>query len=245
MMLAASLLLLAVQDAPPIELRGAWIAADDLAALETRAGVAAAMQTLADNGLNAVFPPLGEADRDPLASILFEAHRHGLEVLPWFDPGDATEDAAAKKIIDACHDHDLDGVVVSKHLERIRKDVAALDPAIAVVAPADLPKVSSAAPKKVGSVVIGLAKLLEKDAELARGLREELFAEDATLPWRQDRTRPPPASPIEAFAGGGVWTWMTRAGEPRFLSLDGGETGHTPWTIEAAETGSYSLYAWI
>jgi len=235
-------------------MRGAWIATEDLPLLASRADVATAMQKLGEAGLNAVFPPA--TDRDLLAQILFEAHRHGLEVLPWFDPGDATEDAVVRNLIEACQAHDLDGVVGLKPFARIRKEVAALDPELAVVAPAGLevadgdaafplPKITSVAPEKAGHVLIGLGKLLEKDGELAGSLRDGPFAEDARLPWRKDRTRRRPASPIEAFAGGGVWTWMTREGEPRFLAMDGGETGHTTWTIEPEDAGNYSLYAWI
>lgn len=253
-LLALNLCLLAPQDEALVELRGAWIAAEDLPLLASRADVASAVQQIADAGLNAVFPP--STDSDLLARILFEAHRHGLEVLPWFDPSDATEDVAVRTVIEACRDHDLDGVVGLKPFARLRKEVAALDPDLAVVAPADLeveggeaalhlPKVSSAAPRKAGHVLIGLATLLNKEGELARSLREGPFAEDASLPWRKDRTRRRPASPIEAFAGGGVWTWMTREREPRFLAMDGGETGHATWTIEPAESGNYSLYAWI
>lgn len=242
---------LSPQEEPPVELRGAWIATEDLA---SRADIAGAMQQISDAGLNVVFPP--STDRDLLARILFEAHRHGLEVVPWFDPGDATEDVVVRTVIEACQAHDLDGVVGLKPFTRLQKEIAALDPELAVVASAGievaegeaalrLPRVSSAAPKKAGHVLFGLSKLLEKEGELARTLRQGPFGEDATLPWRTDRTRRRHAAPIEPFAGGGVWTWMTRQGEPRFLAMDGGETGHATWTIEPEDSGNYSLFAWI
>lgn len=248
------------QDEAPVEMRGAWISREDVAQLATRKEIAGAMELLAESGVNVVFPSSGTpsepASRDLLSEILFEAHRNGLEVVPWFAPGDALEDAVVRSVIETCRNHDLDGVVGLKPFARIRKDVAALDPELVVVAPAGievaegdaafrLPEVSGSAPEKGGDVVIGLAKLLEKEGELARSLREGPFAEDARLPWRKDRVRRPPASLIEAFAGGGVWTWMAREGEPRFLAMDGGETGHASWTIEAEETGRYALYAWI
>src|SRR5262245_13528354 len=77
----------------PVQLRGAWITADDLERLATRKGIATALETLADAGFNAVFPPMrarvDPADRDVLAEILFEAHRQGLEVLPRLEAGAA------------------------------------------------------------------------------------------------------------------------------------------------------------
>ncbi|MFN0007825.1 MAG: hypothetical protein ACKVXR_07945 [Planctomycetota bacterium] len=255
-MITSPLLILALhicapQDAPPVELRGAWIATEDVL---SRKDLAGAMQQVAESGVNVVFPPA--SDRELLAGVLLEAHRQGLEVLPWFDPGDAAEDVFVQTVIEACQAHDLDGVVCLKPLARLRKEIAALDPELAVLAPAgvdvgsedvalQLPKVSSAVPKKAGHVLFGLTKLLEKEGELVLSLRAGPFAEDARLPWRKDRTRRRPASPIEPFAGGGVWTWMTPEGAPRFLAMDGGETGHVTWTFEPEDPGNYSLYAWI
>ena len=248
------------QDQPTVELRGAWMTNEDLARLSTRKDIAGAMELLADSGLNAVFPPVRvEADasnRDALAAVLFEAHRRGLEVLPWFDPCGAKEEIVLQAVTGTCQERDLDGVVGLSPFARIRKEVAAIDPELVVVAPARLdvgkeeapfrlPAVSDKSPEKAGDVLIGLGKLLEKDGELARTLREGPFAEDARLPWRKDRVRRRPASPIEPFAGGGLWTWMSPEGEPRFLAMDGGETGHASWTIEPEETGTYLLYAWI
>jgi hypothetical protein len=248
-----ALLLAALATGDPVELRGVWITAEDLARLDTRGALADAMERLGASGLDAVFPPLAS---ERLPEVLFEAHRRGLEVLPWLDPGDAAEDAAARTAIDACRESDLDGLVVEKWFDRIRRELAALDPELAVVAPARLeapgvevawrlPAIAEGAPSKPGDVLFGLASLLDDDAQLARSLREGPFAEDARPPWRKAAVRRRPVEPIEAFAGGGVWTWTSPQDGPRFLAMDGGETGHATWTFEPPETGTYALYAWI
>jgi hypothetical protein len=261
--LAAPLLCASIataQDGSAAEVRGAWVATEDLGRLSTRREVDSAMELLAESGLNVVFFPVAAgaepAERDLLAEVLFEAHRRGLEVLPWFEPGDTPEDEVLLQVIKTCKGYDLDGVVVTRPFGRIRKEVESLDPELAVVAPAGaeiaeeaapirLPKIVERAPEKAGDVVIGLAKLLEKEGELARALREGPFAEEARLPWRKVRARRPPSAPIEAFAGSGVWTWMSVPDEPRFLAMDGGEVGHASWKFEPPEKGTYLLYAWI
>ena len=227
--MSGSLLAFALLIDPPVELRGAWIASDDLGATP----VAEAMQTLADSGINAVFPPATALDRRKLAEIVFEAHRHGLEVLPWFE--------SAEAIVDACRSHDLDGVVLASPSETLKKEVEALGVGLVVM---ETPKVSAVVPGK-GDAVIGWAKLLAEEAALARTLRDERFAEDAQLPWRKEGARRRASPPIEPFAGGGLWTWKSPEGEPRFLAMDGGDVGHASWTFEPQETGNYGLYAWI
>jgi hypothetical protein len=246
-------LLLLVLEEPPVELRAAWINSEDLALLKSRTEVAAAMQTVADAGLNAVCPVVragaDPAPREVLAEIVFEAHRLGLEVLPAFDPAGAAEDQVVKTVIDTCKRHDLDGVVGPKPFDRVRKEVAEFDRELVVVAEAGTEasegEPAFRLPEKGAQGLIGLGKLLEKEGELARTLRDGPFAEDARLPWRKDRLRWVPSDPIEAFAGGGVWTWITPEDGPRFLSMDGRETGHATWTFEPASTGRYAVYAWI
>jgi len=94
----------------PAEVRGVWIPNSHSSFFESRENVAAQMQLLADAGINVVFPvvwskghtlfdsTVAEAvvgartdprygERDPLAEVLHEAHRHGIEVIPWFEYG--------------------------------------------------------------------------------------------------------------------------------------------------------------
>ena len=90
----------------PRELHGVWIAAADRDVLSSRAKIVAAMEFLLDAGANAVFVPawIGGApqfrspvleetlgierpEREVLEEVLFEAHRVGLEVIPWLEPG--------------------------------------------------------------------------------------------------------------------------------------------------------------
>jgi len=95
---------------PPQELRGVWITNVDSDVLSTKRKIAEAMDFLADSGFNIVFPvvwnkavtlypsPIMEREfgvlidpvygtRDPLAEILVEAHRRGMEVAPWYEYG--------------------------------------------------------------------------------------------------------------------------------------------------------------
>jgi len=92
------------------ELRGVWIPNSHTSFFDSRETVTAHVQLLAEAGINVLFPvvwskgltlfdsEVAEAvtghrsdprygDRDPLAEVLFEAHRHGLEVVPWFEYG--------------------------------------------------------------------------------------------------------------------------------------------------------------
>jgi hypothetical protein len=90
----------------PRELHGVWVAAADRDVLASRAKIAAAMEFLLDAGANAVFVPAwigGEPqfrsavlketleieppEREVLEEVLFEAHRVGIEVIPWLEPG--------------------------------------------------------------------------------------------------------------------------------------------------------------
>jgi hypothetical protein len=90
----------------PRELRGVWVTASQVDSWSTPAKIAEAMEFLAESGANAVFPPAwaeGKATfpstalkdalaveprgRDVLAGLVFEAHRLGLEVVPWLEPG--------------------------------------------------------------------------------------------------------------------------------------------------------------
>lgn len=97
------------------ELRGVWITNVDSEVMFDRAKTAEAMQFLADRGFNIVFPVVWNAGytlypsevmvryfgeeyridprfegRDPLRDIIFEARKHGMEVMPWFEYGFAS-----------------------------------------------------------------------------------------------------------------------------------------------------------
>ncbi|HEV8112992.1 MAG TPA: family 10 glycosylhydrolase [Planctomycetota bacterium] len=106
MLLAAAFLIAASQGESPKELHGVWIATADRDAIATPARLGETMAFLLDAGANAVFVPawcagvanyrsevlktsLGIAlpERDLLDQITLEAHRAGLEVILWFDPG--------------------------------------------------------------------------------------------------------------------------------------------------------------
>lgn len=94
------------------ELRGVWVTNVASDVLNNKARIAAAMDYLASNGINVIFPvvwnkaetqyrsqimldlfgneidPLyGAQGRDPLAELIVEAHRNGMEVMPWFEYG--------------------------------------------------------------------------------------------------------------------------------------------------------------
>lgn len=94
--------------------RGVWVTNVASNVLFSKSNIADAMAYLADNGFNVVYPVVwnkgftlypsdvmaetfGEAyrqdpffadqGRDPLADLIVEAHRHGMEVIPWFEYG--------------------------------------------------------------------------------------------------------------------------------------------------------------
>jgi len=96
----------------PEEVRGVWITNVDSDVMRERRKLEDAMDYLAENGINVVFPvvwnrgftlhhsevmdttfgfpQVGEfrrAGRDPLREIMTEAHRVGMEVIPWFEYG--------------------------------------------------------------------------------------------------------------------------------------------------------------
>ncbi|NJD18970.1 MAG: hypothetical protein FIA95_06770, partial [Gemmatimonadetes bacterium] len=100
----------AAQPRPAREVRGVWLTNVHSRVLESRERIAEAMDFLAGAGFNVVFPVVwndgytvypsetlrrefGVAldpryeGRDPLAEVVFEAHRAGLEVVPWFEFG--------------------------------------------------------------------------------------------------------------------------------------------------------------
>ena len=99
------------------EVRGAWITNIDSEVMYSRQNIAEGMAFLKEHGFNVVFPVVwnkgftlhpsevmedyfGEAYRqdslfrekklDPLKEIIIEAHRHGMEVIPWFEFGFAS-----------------------------------------------------------------------------------------------------------------------------------------------------------
>jgi len=96
------------------EVRGVWITNVDSDVLDSQQNIADAMDFLAKNGINVVFPVVYNAGytqypsqvmenyfgpsfrqdpafksqgRDPLQEIIIEAHRNGMEVIPWFEYG--------------------------------------------------------------------------------------------------------------------------------------------------------------
>ncbi|MBL8863180.1 MAG: family 10 glycosylhydrolase [Planctomycetes bacterium] len=99
------------------ELRGVWIAAADEDFFRSRESIAEGLEFLARHHFNVVFPDVWYrgvtlhpsallertfgvrqdpryAGRDPLAEVLVEAHRRGIEVIPWFEYGFAASNAA-------------------------------------------------------------------------------------------------------------------------------------------------------
>jgi uncharacterized lipoprotein YddW (UPF0748 family) len=125
----------AAQTGEPRELRGVWLTNVDSRVLESRAGIAEAMEFLAAHHVNVVFPVVWNkavtlypsdlmdrtfgvrldpslAGRDALAEVLVEAHRRGIEVVPWFEYGFAASFKAgggpllAKKPAWAARDRD-------------------------------------------------------------------------------------------------------------------------------------------
>lgn len=98
------------------ELRGVWMAADP-AVFGSRASIAEALDFLARHNVNVVFPEVwydgvtlhpsaalerafglrqdpAYAGRDPLSEVVVEAHRRGIEVVPWFAAGFTAANAA-------------------------------------------------------------------------------------------------------------------------------------------------------
>ena len=126
-----SVLPLQAQDLPEQyieELRGVWITNVDSDVLFSRESIVEAMDYLADRGFNVIFPvvwnkgytlhpsevayeafgkrqdPYFESrGRDPLQELITEAHRRGMEVIPWFEYGFASiyGDASGGHIIQA------------------------------------------------------------------------------------------------------------------------------------------------
>lgn len=93
-----------------MEIRGIWLTNVDSQVLSSRDRIAEAMEFLAKTGFNVVFPVVWNkgvtlypsqvmqdyfdiaidpiyGDRDPLAELIAEAHRVGLQVMPWFEYG--------------------------------------------------------------------------------------------------------------------------------------------------------------
>lgn len=95
---------------PLQEMRGVWLTNVDSYVLNTPKGVADAMDYLAGIGVNVVFPVVwnkgytlypsrimdslfkvpilpGFSNPDPLKNVIIEAHRNGIEVIPWWEFG--------------------------------------------------------------------------------------------------------------------------------------------------------------
>jgi uncharacterized lipoprotein YddW (UPF0748 family) len=106
----AAVAILSPQSQAPAEVRGVWIPNSYSTFFDSRENVRDQMAMLAEAGINVVFPVVWSkgytlfdsavaervvgrrtdpryGDRDPLAEVLFEAHRHGIEVIPWFEYG--------------------------------------------------------------------------------------------------------------------------------------------------------------
>lgn len=104
-------------DPPEQEVRGVWITNIDSQVMFHADSIRSAMETLSDQGFNVVFPVVlndgytlypsevmvkyfGEAYKidsamaanriDPLKQIVIEAHKHDMEVIPWFEFGFAS-----------------------------------------------------------------------------------------------------------------------------------------------------------
>ncbi len=114
------------------QIRGVWLTNIDSDIMFSYENTAEAMQFLSDRGFNVVFPVVWNAgytlypsevmaeyfgedyrlhpdfaddDRDPLQDIITEAHRHGMEVMPWFEYGfAASHDENGGHIIEAYPD---------------------------------------------------------------------------------------------------------------------------------------------
>ncbi len=97
----------------PVELRGVWLTNVDSDVLNSQRSIAEAMHFLAEHHFNVVYPVVWNdaktvyqselmdslfglpidprfAGRDPLAEIIYEAHRQGLKIIPWFESGFST-----------------------------------------------------------------------------------------------------------------------------------------------------------
>ena len=108
--IALALATLTPQGQEPAEVRGVWIPNSYSTFFDSRENVRDQMALLAEAGVNVVFPVVWSkghtlfdsavaekvvgartdpryGKRDPLAEVLFEAHRHGIEVIPWFEYG--------------------------------------------------------------------------------------------------------------------------------------------------------------
>ncbi len=97
------------------EVRGVWVTNVASNVLHSKANIAQAMDYLGRNGINVVFPVVwnkgvtqyqstvmrnefnipidpffAQQGRDPLAELIVEAHRNGIEVMPWFEFGFST-----------------------------------------------------------------------------------------------------------------------------------------------------------
>ena len=94
----------------PVELRGVWLTNVDSNVLDSQRSIAEAMHFLGEHHFNVVYPVVWSdaktvyqseimdslfglpidprfAGRDPLAELIYEAHRQGLKVIPWFEYG--------------------------------------------------------------------------------------------------------------------------------------------------------------
>ena len=269
-----------LQGEVPRELHGVWLSAGDQEVLSSRSKIAGAMEFLLDAGANVVFVPvwvggvplfrsttLKEAlgiepgDRDVLEEVLFEAHRLGIEVIPWFEPGTAPADAGGRDllkrvVLEVCQNFDVDGVVGTEPVAKLVKDVAAVDAQLVVPRAAGvsregsdagfaLPVLDAPDPDKGGDRLIGYGHLKEKNGELEETLKNGAWAEPAVVPWRGGKPWRRKIDTVDPAAGEGTWSWAHKAGEPQYLALTGGEHGHATWTFTPKEAGVYSLYVWI
>jgi hypothetical protein len=292
-----------------------WLSLRDRDVLSSRAKIAGAMDFLLDAGANVVFVPawaggdsffrsaslkegLGlEAEgRDVLEEVLFEAHRVGIEVVAWFEPGiacasegdcpllkkrpelfekgeggkvvvehgvarlnlaDASgRDLLKSVVLEVCQNLDVDGVVGTEPVAALAQDVSKIDAMLVVPSAAGvrregsdagfaLPPLDAPDPDKGGDRLIGYGHLAEKSGALEETLKNGAWAEPALVPWRGGKPWRRKIDTVDPAAGEGTWSWAHKAGEPQYLTLNGGEHGHATWTFTPKEAGVYSLYVWI
>lgn len=127
------------------EVRGVWITNVASNVLYSKDEIARAMDYLAANGINVVFPVVWNKSetqyrsqimkdrfgieiertfetqgRDPLAELIVEAHRNGMEVIPWFEYGFAAAfgDASGGRLVQAnphWASRDIDGNIAERN----------------------------------------------------------------------------------------------------------------------------------
>lgn len=203
----------------PEELRGVWITNVDSPVLESRESIAEAMEFLADHHFNAVFPvvwnggytlyPSDVAERtygarihpdfegrDPLETVVVEARRQGLAVIPWFEFGFAAGYQERGPILDARPSwaaRDSTGAVLTKNGFRwmngyhpdVRDFIADLVREVATTYRVDGVQGDDRLPAQ--PVEGGYAPLTDSLYRSARGTEPPAPRDSAWMQWRADR----------------------------------------------------------